>query len=519
VFGDSAHRKIDQEPGRSVVWVEPNGRWENITSVWGERKSAGFIVVMKPGNAGGAKGPCQSHAKARSAGCRLGKGPITEEEMRKATQLGWEEWRRVLPKLAALRLRLFLKAKQEPDFRFYALYDRIYRRDVLWAAWNQVRANKGAAGVDGVTIDQIVSVEDGPENLVDELCEELRSKTYRPQPVKRVYIPKPDGRERPLGIPTVRDRVVQTAVVIILESIFEADFHACSYGFRPKRSAWGALAEIRTGLNAGLTKVYDADLRGYFDSIPHDKLISAVRMRVVDRSVLKLIRMWLKVPVVDGRSGGPPRRQSQGTPQGGVISPLLANIFLNWFDKFFHGPEGPAQWAKARLVRYADDFVVLAQFMGRRIQVWIEQTLEVRMGLEINREKTRIVDLRDEGASLDFLGYTFRYFRRKGHGRRYLDVAPSKKALLRERAVLREKTSHHYCFVPIPEMITHLNRHLQGWANYFRFDSNRAAFRHINWYVRERLWRHLRRRSQRPFHTPKGVSAYRHFANLGLVYL
>jgi len=472
------------------------------------------------GNAGGAKGPYQLRAEARRAGCRLGKGPITEEEKHAATQLGWEEWRRVSPKLAALRLRLFLKAKQEPKFRFYALYDRVYRRDVLWAAWEQVRVNKGAAGIDGVTIDQIVNAEDGPQRLVEELHEELRSKTYRPQPVKRVSIPKPDGRERPLGIPTVRDRVVQTAAVMILESIFEADFLDCSHGFRPHRSAHGALTEIRTALKAGRKEVFDADLRGYFDSIPRDKLMSAVQMRIADRSVLKLIRQWLKSPVVDARKGGPPQRQSQGTPQGGVISPLLANIFLHWFDKFFHGAEGPAQWAKAQLVRYADDVVVLARYQGARLREWIEQTLEERMGLELNREKTRIVDLKAPGASLDFLGYTFRYYRDlKGRDFRYLNVAPSKKAVVHEQAALRRRTSSQCCFVPLPVLIESLNVHLRGWGNYFSFGYPRVARRQINRFARDRLVRHLRRRSQRPYRPPDGVSFYKHLADLGLVYL
>lgn len=450
----------------------------------------------------------------------MGKGPATEEELQVATDLGWNEWRRVSPKLATLRLRLFLKAKQEPKFRFYVLYDRIFRRDVLWAAWEQVRANKGAAGVDGVTIDQIVNAEDGPEKLVEELHEALRSKQYRPQPVKRVYIPKSNGKERPLGIPTIRDRVVQTATVLILEAIFEADFLGCSHGFRPHRSAHDALAEIRTGLKAGRKEVYDADLRGFFDSIPHDKLMSAVEMRIADRSVLKLIRLWLKTPVVDNRSGGPPQRQPQGTPQGGVISPLLANIFLHWFDSFFHGPQGPARWANAQLVRYADDFVVLCRHQGERLRDWIEQTLEGRMGLELNRDKTRTVDMKAPGASLDFLGYTFAYHRDlKGRDFRYLNVSPSKQAIIREQGVLKQKTSSRYCYVPLPVLIKALNVHLRGWSNYFSFGYPRVAKRQINGFARERLTRHLRRRSQRPYRPPEGVSFYKHLSDLGLVYL
>jgi len=458
-------------------------------------------------------------SKQRREECRLGR-PITEEEIQEAAKLGWSEWRRVSPKISTLRLRLFLKAKQEPKFRFYALYDRIYRHDVLWAAWEQVRLNKGAPGVDGVTIDQIVDAEDGPEGLVNELHESLRTKTYWPQPVKRVYIPKGDGGERPLGIPAIRDRVVQTAVVLILEPIFEADFLNCSYGFRPHRSAHDALAEIRASIQSGRKDVYDADLRGYFDSIPHDKLMSAVTMRVADRSVLKLIRQWLRVSIEDEREGGPPKRTRQGTPQGGVISPLLANIFLHWFDKFFHEAQGPARWAKARLVRYADDFVVLAYCQTERLRRWIEQTLEERMGLEVNREKTRIVDLKNEGCSLDFLGYTYRYCRDLcGSDRKYLNVTPSKKAVLKEQEVLRGMTARRFGLIPVPALIAGINRHLLGWANYFSLGYPRMAKRQINNFIRERLMRHLKRRSQRPYRPPDGVSYHKHLSELGLVYL
>lgn len=424
-------------------------------------------------------------------------------------------------KVSRLRMKLNQKAKQEPKFRFYALYDRIYRMDVLRSAWWRVRKAKTAPGVDGVTFVTIEVSEEGVEGFLEQLQEDLRNKTYKPEAVRRVQIPKPDGRTRPLGIPTIRDRVVQMAALLVLEPIFEADFRDSSFGFRPGRSAHDALDAIRSHLGRGKREVYDADLKGYFDTIPHDKLIAALEVRVSDRSVLRLVRMWLQSPIEETNEDGRKSRHkpTAGTPQGGVISPLLANLYLHWFEVLFYRSDGPAHWASAELVRYADDFVVLARYQGERLRSWIETTLEGRFGLTINREKTKVVRLGQiAGEGLDFLGFTMRYERSiLPHSDRYLHVGPSHKAMDRVRTKLRELTSSRMCFKPTPEIVFEVNQYLRGWRGYFGYGHPRRAFAAVNFQTFRRLSVHLRRRSQRGCRPGKGVSLYEHlYHNLGL---
>jgi RNA-directed DNA polymerase len=425
----------------------------------------------------------------------------------------------ILPaKVAELRRKLGRKAKQEPKFRFYTLYDRVYRDDVLAAAWWLVWRNNGKPGVDGVSCQDII---DGPgaSAVLKELQEELRTRQYQPQPVKRVYIAKPDGRLRPLGIPTIRDRIVQTAVLLVLEPIFEADFTECSFGYRPGKRATQAIDTIGQHLASGYREVYDADLQGYFDTIPHDQLLKCLERRIADRKVLKLIRMWLQAVVVETDRQGRTKhtRPKQGTPQGGVISPLLANIYLHWFEVAFQRPGGPAHWANARLVRYADDFVILARHQAQELTTWVEGMLEGRFKLTINRKKTKVVNLNEPGASLDFLGFTFRYDRDlKGRSHRYLNVFPADKAVAHARDKVRMLTGRQRRLMPATDMIGEVNRWMRGWAAYFRHGYPRKAFRRMNYFVFGRLAGHLRRRSQRPFRPPEGRSLYAHLQALGL---
>lgn len=396
--------------------------------------------------------------------------------------------------IRSLQRKLYVAAKAEPERRFHQLYDKVYREDILAHAYRLARSAKGArtAGVDGETFADIEAR--GVVEWLTGLREELRTRTYRPQPVRRVMIPKPGGGERPLGIPTVRDRVVQTAAKLVVEPIFEADFADCAYGYRPKRSAQDAVRSVHHALQQGYAEVVDADLSKYFDTIPHYELLLCVAKRVVDRHMLHLVQMWLKVPSeerdAEGKrtmSGG--KEATHGTPQGGVISPLLANIYMHRFLKAWK-KHGKSEQYRARIVNYADDFVILSRGHARAALDWTRNVMG-RIGLTLNEQKTCIRNGRCE--PFNFLGYTFGPVMNKRSGRRYLGAAPSEKAIKRLRGRVRA-ILHRGNVAPWPEVVRELNQTLQGWQNYFSYGSLGTAYETVNWAVLDGARGFLRRR-------------------------
>jgi len=393
-----------------------------------------------------------------------------------------------IDKVRQLQRKLWVCAKQNKTRRFHALYDRIYRSDVLWESWRRVRSNRGAAGVDGITLRSIE--EQGVERLLEGIQADLRAGRYRPVPVKRRWIPKADGKQRPLGIPTVRDRVVQMAAKLVVEPIFEADFLPCSYGFRPKRSATQALEAIREAGNQGYNFVLDADIQSYFDSIDREKLMVLVKERISDRRVLKLIRQWLTAGVMED---GAVKKTLAGTPQGGVISPLLANIYLHCLDRVWQLRCN----SLGRLIRYCDDFVVMSrsESQARESLRQIERVMD-RLGLKLHPDKTRLVDLRRGKQGFVFLGCTIRKRRSVLRNPRwhFMNRWPSPKAMNRLRARIREITGASSSGESVAQLIAKLNPVLRGWGNYFRTGTCSREFLKMDRFVFNRLARWLLRR-------------------------
>ena len=397
-------------------------------------------------------------------------------------------------KIRILQRKLYTKAKQEPGYRFYALYDKVYRADILRHAYNLVRSNRGSPGIDGVSFEAI-DAEAGVEKFLEGLSEEVKSKTYRPLPVRRVMIPKSDGSQRPLGIPTIRDRVVQMAVKLMIEPIFEADFCECSYGFRPKRSAHDAVDDVANTLHKGYSHVIDADLSKYFDTIPHAKLLAVVAERIADGGILHLIKQWLKAPVVEKGKGGKDRSSGgkgnrRGTPQGGVISPLLANLYLHLIDRTWKR-RGLEEKYASRLVRYADDMVLLCAKDTERPLSKLKQLLE-HLDLQLNETKTTIVNAREE--SFNFLGFEIRIHRSPQSGRSYPHVQPGKRAVKAIKAKLTQLTGRELTPIPLPIVVQRLNQSLRGWSGYFDYRNSTNVMGSVRWHAEERLRTHLRKR-------------------------
>ena len=419
--------------------------------------------------------------------------------------------------IRTLQRKLYLKAKAEPGFRFYLLYDKIHRADILRHAYALVRANGGAPGVDGVTCASIEA--SGLEDWLSGIETDLRTKTYQPQPVRRVMIPKPGGGERPLGIPTIRDRTVQAAAKLVLEPIFEADLEPSAYGYRPGRSGIDAVTAVHRLLCQGFTEVVDADLSKYFDTIPHDQLLASVAARIVDRHVLRLLKMWLKAPVEetdpDGRrrmSGG--KHSTCGVPQGGVVSPLLANRYMNRFLRHWQR-QGCGEAFRAHVVNYADDFVILCRGDAQEALAWTRQVM-TRLGLTVNETKTAVRDARQE--RFDFLGYSFgpHCYRKDGH--RYTGASPSPKSVQRLKARVGEILLPSNV-APWDEVRGRLNRLLRGWAAYFAYGTRLQAYRAADNHVYEAVRGFLTRRHKVPSRGTRQFPGKDVFGKLGVLRL
>lgn len=395
-------------------------------------------------------------------------------------------------KIRAFQRELYMLSKQDADYRFYSLYDKVYRHDILLEAYRQCRANGGVAGVDGVGFADIER--QGLELWVSQLSQMLCSHSYVPQPVIRVYIQKPDGGQRPLGIPTIRDRVVQTACKIVIEPIFEAHLNEGSYGYRPKRGAADAVRQIERSIKQGYVHVFDADLKGYFDNIPHDRLMDKMARRISDKSMLALIRKFLRAPVAETNGDGKTSiwKSTIGTPQGGVASPLFANIYLNDFSELIN------KKTPCRMISYADDFVILYKKPFAEEQLtWFKNKLE-KEGLKLNEAKTRLVNMSRQGSEFDFLGFNFKKvpcFWKKGHW--YVKIQPSKKSQKKFKDAIREIVKHRTS-KRLDQLIAEVNLIMRGWKNYFaRCGYPQKVFFKMDWFVVGRFYRWAKRLSQR----------------------
>jgi len=386
-----------------------------------------------------------------------------------------------------LQAALHAKAKGDSNYRFYSLYDKVYRQDVLWTAWRRSRINGGEPGIDGQTFEDIEAY--GATKWLEELAEELRTKTYQPQAVRRVYLRKPDGKQRPLGIPTIKDRVVQTAVLIVLEPIFEADLQDEQYAYRPNRSALDAVQAAHRLLNTGHTEVVDGDLSGYFDSIPHTELMQCMARRISDKAVLHVIQLWLDAPVEEKDPRGNVHRttrnkdEGKGTPQGAPISPLLSNVYMRRFVRGWK-TLGYEQKFCARIVNYADDFVICCRGTADQAATAMREMMS-RLKLTVNETKTKICCLPEE--TFDFLGYTFGRCYSPRTGRAYLGTRPSQKKIRRICESISEQTRRRFVFQEPEMMVARLNRQLRGWANYFRLGPVDKAYRAVDGHVTKRL--------------------------------